>query len=204
VAFERADPRPFAPPTLPPLDIDRGDRTVRVVATRCPRCRHENFAIATIDDGMPNNLQVDFEVIRESLEEFLVQHKHLSIRSIQPTHLGQAYVAFEYVFDKDNLVQNSPHHYDGISIFFVNYNQDRNWKSFTFNRECWLMFLGFPLDYWEEEYNQQLLGDYGRVLSWEMEEDKRARLIVKAHVIDLDKIPQWIIFSDGDDFQGES
>ena len=66
--------------------------------------------------------------------------------------LGQAYVRFTFLHDCDNLISNSPHAFGDVNISFVKHNRGRNWRSVHFNRECWLMLLGFPVDYWEQEF----------------------------------------------------
>ena len=54
------------------------------------------------------------------------------------------------VFDRDNLVLNSPHQFRDINISFAKHNQGRKSRRVLFNREVTLMLLGFHLDYWEE------------------------------------------------------
>jgi len=174
---------------------------VRAVAVR-PRRRNEELAIVTIDP-FPGNL-VSFHNIREVLYEFLVDHLRVDIVDIQPCHLGQAYVRFTFLHDCDNLISNSPHAFGDVNISFVKHNRGRNWRSVHFNRECWLMLLGFPVDYWEQEFLDSAICTFGKVISWEKDMSKLARLIVKARVLDLESVPQFIILSNAEAFQGES
>lgn len=74
----------------------------------------------------------------------------------------------------------------------------------SFNREVTLMPMGFPLDYWEEEYLYNDICSFGRVLSWENDPDRKTRLIIKARVADLESIPQFIVFSESEGFEGDS
>jgi hypothetical protein len=32
-------------------------------------------------------------------------------------------------------------------ITFVEHNKGRNWCAINFNRECWMLLLGYPLDF---------------------------------------------------------
>lgn len=73
----------------------------------------------------------------------------------------------------------------------------------SFNREVTLMPMGFPLDYWEE-YLDNAICSFGRVLSWENDPDRKTRLIIKARVADLESIPQFIVFSESEGFEGDS
>lgn len=71
---------------------------------------------------------------------------------VQPCSLGQAYVKFGQVLDRDNCVNQSPQQYGDISLTFIKRNEGRNWRRVLFNIECWLMLLGFPPDFQEEEF----------------------------------------------------
>jgi hypothetical protein len=66
----------------------------------------------------------------------------------------------------------------------------------NFNRECWLMLLGFPLDYWNHESIHNVIGVFGLVLLWENEKNHLARLLVRARVTDLQDVPHFIVLID--------
>jgi hypothetical protein len=93
-------------------------------------------------------------------------------------------------------VINSPHPYGDSQFSFVRHNQASNWRLLNFNRECWLMLLGFPLEYWNHESIQSEIGVFGRVLLWENDRNHLGRLLVKARVTDLQDVPNFIVFSD--------
>jgi hypothetical protein len=83
-------------------------------------------------------------------------------------YMGQALVRFANVYGRDLLINNSPHLYEGVDFHIVRHNQGRNWRGMFFNRECWLMLLGFPLDHWINECIQNAIASFGRVLLWKM------------------------------------
>lgn len=116
----------------------------RAVAAR-PKQRHEDWAI------VPFNPYPDYPVMwfatRDIIREFLVDHRGFRIRDIQRSHLGQALVRFDSVHDRDLFVHTSPHPYGDVTLSFQRHNEGRNFRALNFNRECWLMLLGFPLDY---------------------------------------------------------
>jgi hypothetical protein len=89
----------------------------------------------------------------------------VQVREVQKSHLGQALVHFWRVQDRDRMVIEGPFPYDNVNLSFVKHNQGRNRRRVYFNRECWLMLLGFPMDYWEEEYLDTVVGPFGRVIS---------------------------------------
>lgn len=167
-----------------------------------PRPKHQNLAIVSIDP-MPEH-QVTFNAIREVVTDFLTNVLHVEFTNMQPTHLGQAYIRFRNVYDKDRLIQEGPFQFGEISIRFVDHNRGRNWRAVNFNRECWLMLLGFLPDYREDEHIVNTISSFGRVISWVEDDRNLARLLVRARVIDLESVPQFIVMTEGEGFQGES
>lgn len=191
MAFQRADPPPFTPKGNALASCGES-RLLRPGSRRqAARARNEDVAIVTFDP-LPGNL-IAFNLIKE----YLVDIRTLRLIDIQPCHLGQAYVRFAHVHDYDSMIHSSPHVYDYITLSFVKRNRGRNWKALQFNRECTLILMGFPLDFWEHGY-------FGRVLNLEQDDKKLATIIVRARVIDLVKVPQWIVLSEGEGFEGES
>ncbi|TVU49358.1 hypothetical protein EJB05_00666, partial [Eragrostis curvula] len=177
------------------------DWTVRAVMVRAP-ARNENLAILTINP-MPEE-QVSFDNIKEVIEDFLVDHLRVSVREIQPCCLGQAFVRFEFVHDRDSLVNASPHPFGGVEFTLVKHNRGTNWAGLNFNRECWLMLMGFPIDFWDQASIENAISFFGRLLSWEEDYNNLSRLLLRARVTDLHKVPEFIVLTVGEGFQGES
>lgn len=117
---------------------------VRAVARSRPQRRNETVAIATINH-LPGNV-LHFPTVVEVLEEFFVE-RHVGFSEMQPSHLGQAIVCFNSPADRDALVLNSPLPMGDVQVSFVRHNQGRNWRRVNFNHECWVMLIGFPIDY---------------------------------------------------------
>jgi hypothetical protein len=129
MAFQRADPRPFDPPRFHHQEVHHIPVMTRVFM-HAPRI-HEDYAIISIAP-IPNH-NMHFPVVREVIEEFLVEHMYVGVRNIQPSHLGPALVRFENIFDRNLLVNNSPHPYGGVSFTMVHHNAARNWRAIQFN-----------------------------------------------------------------------
>jgi hypothetical protein len=185
MAYFRADPRPFCPRNLQPLEVHGRRQMERVVLMR-PRAKHQNLAIVTIEP-LPAH-QVTFQAIREVVTEFLAERR-IAFTNMQPTHLGQAYVRFAQSFDRDQMIQLGPVVYGNVTITFVEHNKGRNWRAFNFNRECWLMLLGFPPDYREDEYVVNTISSFGRVLYWVDDDNHLSRLLVRARISDYEAPP---------------
>jgi hypothetical protein len=74
----------------------------------------------------------------------------------------------------------------------------------NFNREYWLMLMGFPLDYWDNETTQNSIASFGRMLLWENDITHLTRLLVNARVSDLQDVPHFILLTKGEGFLGQS
>jgi hypothetical protein len=163
---------------------------------------HEDYTIVSIHP-LPAHA-MHFDAVHEVVLEFLEEHMHVRVRNIQPSHLGQALVRFENAHDRDSLVINGPRPYGDVQFSFIRHNQGRNWRLMNFNRECWLMLLGFPLDYWNHESIQSAIGVFGRVMLWENDRNHLARLLVRARITDLQDVPHFLVLTDMEGFNGES
>lgn len=87
---------------------------------------------------MPN-LPVQFNTIREILSDFLTDVKHMGFSEISQCPFGQAYVKLDNVFDRDELVRNSPHPFTNVHVIFETHNKCINWRRVTLNREAWIL-----------------------------------------------------------------
>jgi hypothetical protein len=152
------DPRPFAPPSFHLQEVQNHELMACVVMRRLPPT-HEDFAIVSLSP-LPDNA-LHFPEVHEVVQEFLEEHMDMRVRDIQQSHLGQALVRFVNVHDRDVLVNNSPHLYGGVDFTLVRHNEGQNWRALNFNRECWLMLMGFPLDYWNQDCIQNAIASFG-------------------------------------------
>jgi hypothetical protein len=174
---------------------------VRACTRRAPRL-HEDWAIVTVNP-LPLNEMV-FANVRDILHEFLVYHRRVRIRDIQKSHLGQALIWFEHIYDRDSFVAQSPHPYGDVTFSFTKHDEGRNWRLMEFNRECWIMLLGVPLDFWATAHIQCAIASFGRVLYWEEDHSNLARVLVKARVTNLEEVPRHIVLSEAEGFLGQS
>ena len=142
-----------------------------------PRRRNHDLAILSITP-LPDE-QVSFTSIRDLLDDFLCNRKHVGFSSIQPCPFGQAYVRFSYFHDRDFLIQNSPHTYSNYSITFKAHNKGWNNKTTSMNYEVWLMLLGYNVDFWEQRDVEKAIAEFGKLLVWE-DPNFLSRIIVKA------------------------
>jgi hypothetical protein len=201
MAYFRADPAPFIPGGLHQVEVQQRKPMERMVLMK-PRTKFQDMAIVSIDP-MPEH-QVTFQAIREVVTDFLTNGQHVAFTDMQPTHLGQAFVKFRNAYDRDRLIQESPYQFGEVSISFVEHNKGRNWRAVNFNRECWLLLLGYPPDHREDEFVVNTISSFGRVMYWVDDRRHLSRVLVKARVIDYETIPHFLVLTEGEGFQGES
>lgn len=132
-------------------------------------------------------------MVDEVLTQFF-EDRRIVISDIQPCSLGQAYVRFARALDRDIVIKQGPIPFGNITLTFVRHNEGRNWRRVHFNTECWLMLLGFPLDYQEEAFYQDAIGSFGKLLYQQQEEHRLTRVIIRARVIDLQSVPHFTVF----------
>jgi hypothetical protein len=188
------DPRQLVPRGFEILQVPGRTAVKRVVVARRPKA-HEEFGIASITPFPPG--QVPFANVVEVLQEFLVQNQ-VGFRDIQECLPGAAYVRFNHVRDRHHLIRANPIPFGDVHVSFCKHNEGVNRRCFSFNRECWVLLVGPPLDYRFTEDLNAAFSDIGKLLLWEKDEANLGRIIAKVRVSDLEDIPKSICFTDGD------
>jgi hypothetical protein len=143
-------------------------------------------------------------VVRDVIREYLVEHRRLGVRDIQRSNLGQVLVQFHSVLERDNLVFLGPQQYLDATFTALRHNDAWNHRALFFNRECWLMLLGFPLDYRSSEYLQAAIGCFGKLIMWEEDRHNVARTLLRVRDTSLEEVPQFVVFSEANGFIGDS
>lgn len=194
------DPGPFVPHGFEVIHVEgRTGVSWAIVPRRSPW--HEDAAVTTIHPLLD---QVLFPNVREVLEEFLDVVKHVGVRSVQQCPIGEAYVQFQHVHDRDKLVSDSPHVYGDISITFVKHNDGRNWRRVYFNRLCWILILGVPLDFQTTDDLATTISKWGKLIAWENDPREKGRIIAKVRVTELIDVPRSIRWSEGEEFEEDA
>jgi hypothetical protein len=86
---------------------------------------------------------------------------------------------------------------------FVNHDRGDNARRVLFNRECWLMLIGYPVDDRNIDDVQNAVKSFGRLILWQ-KDGLLGRIIIKVRVAELSDVPHYLIISEGDDFEGIS
>jgi hypothetical protein len=195
------DPRPFVPHGFQLLDVP-GRTTVKRVVVPGRSKANEDIAIATISP-VPQG-QIPFENIADVMQDFLVNEAWVGFRDIQPCPFGSAYVQFTHVRDKDRLIRESPIPFNDVHVSFAKHNEGTNRRKTYFNRECWLLLVGPPLDHWFTEDINAAFCDIGKVLLWEKDLGNKGRILAKVRLTELAEIPKSVRFTEGDTAESKS
>lgn len=163
MAFRLVDPEPFMPPGAQ-RHVVNGRLIMRRVIIGHMAQLNNDLAIAVLQP-MPQGA-MNFMDIRNVLEDFLHQHA-VGFCTIQPCPYGQAYVHFNYIFERDLLIQGSPHPYGNSSVSFLPHNRAWNNRTTMMTHEVWLMMLGLNLDLWTQPLIDKAVSSFGRLMIWE-------------------------------------
>lgn len=202
MAFLNIDPEPMMLAGFSRVRVEGRQKFARVVTDRAVPA-NEDLAIVSITN-LPAG-EIPFTDIRAAILDLVEGRYELRVTDIQrcPLGRGQAYIRLSRASDRDSLVHHSPHLFHGLSIDFVNHDRGPNARRVLFNRECWLMLIGYPVDDHSLEDIKNAIKSFGRLILWQ-KDNVLGRIIIKARVTDLVDVPHYLILSEGEDFEGIS
>lgn len=166
----------------------------RVVAPLRLIAANEDLAIVTFDP-LPDNV-LNFNVVQNIIIDYWLVHRVVPW-AILLCHLGQAY-------ERDNLINQSPISFCNIQVSFAKHNEGHNWRKVFFNEECWMMLLGFPEDYKSKRHIHNAISDFARIILWEQIDSYPGRIMVRARVMSVEAMLQFIVYSDPANVNGNS
>jgi hypothetical protein len=101
-------------------------------------------------------------------------------------------VRFNYLLQRDLLIEGSLHQFGNGSISFIPHNNAWNSRTTVMTHEVWIMMLGLNLDLWTQLFIDKAVPSFGRLLVWEEDLFYLSRAVVKVRVTSLDEIPCYI------------
>ena len=119
----------------------------------------------------------------------------MRVISAFPSPLGLGLFEFENPVQRELLLNASPVQFGDFQLS-VKHDEARNLRSCPYIRECWVMFLGFPLNYQLHDYIKAAVSPFGRLLRW-FEGPNKSRVLVKCLVISPDRVPRSLVISQG-------
>lgn len=147
---------------------------------------------------------VNFMTIYNILDDFLHNVRGIGFSSAQPCPFGQANVRFNQIFERDLMIQTSPHQYGNGTISFIPHNQAWNNHTAIMTHEVWLMMLGLNLDLWTQPLIDKAVSSFGRLMIWEEDHFYQSQAIVKDRVSSLEDILWFFVFTEDTAFEPPS
>lgn len=200
MAFRFVDPTPFLPHGAQRVMVPGRPLMKRLVTGKVHR-QNNDLAIVTFNP-LPQH-QLDFEVIRDAVNDFLNQN-HIQYETIQPCPFGQAYVKFTYLHQRDLLIHNSPMHYGNGTVSFIPHDRAWNNRTAVVTHDVWMSLIGLNVDLWTHALVDKAVSDFGKLIAWEEDLNNMARVYVRARVCGLDSIPWFFTFTKGLDPTSDS
>lgn len=176
-------------------------RVHRVVMGRIQK-RNNDVAIAFIHP-MPQE-QMDFEAIKETLEDYLHVQMRIPTHEIQACPFGQVYVTFSHMYHRDFLINAGPRPFGNVHISFVAHGRGWNNRTTLYTHEAWLLLIGLNLDLWSYSLVEKAVSKFGKLIVWEEDHNHMGRTLAKVRVVGLDAVPWFLNFSEGEDPESDS
>lgn len=134
----------------------------------------------------------------EEVVQYFEDEHHARVRSSCLSPLGLCLVQFSSPMVKEAMINMSPHQLDDVrEIVVVKNDRGRNIRNCPFTGTCWIMFLGFPLDFQTREIISQTVGLFGTVLTWTSNVRCHSRILLHCKVTMINRVPRSLIICEG-------
>jgi hypothetical protein len=78
-----------------------------------------------------------------------------------------------------------------------------NFRIMVFSKKCWIMLLGYPLDFKDATTLVEVCTPFARVLHWNSEDTSLSRVLLKVLVEDPLEVPRDVVIKMGRESDGE-
>jgi hypothetical protein len=86
--------------------------------------------------------------------------------------------------------------------FYLHDESPINFRRMSFSRKCWIMLLGYPLDFNDATTLVEVCTPFARVLHWNFEDSSLSRVLLKVLVEDPLEIPRDVVIKMGHESDG--
>lgn len=188
------DPNPFVPFGAHLEEGWHRPARSRVAISGEPPCRHEEFAIVTLDPPPPSE---HARVALNDVVHLLQDNFPVRVASHILSPLGLGLVEFDSAIQRQSMLDISPIAINDNSMLrVVKHDEAINLRACHYSRDCWIMFLAFPLDYQLECFVDAAVAPFGRRLFWHQSRNKSVSL-VHCRVLDPTRVPRSVVISQG-------
>ncbi|OEL13939.1 hypothetical protein BAE44_0025042 [Dichanthelium oligosanthes] len=162
---------------------------------------HESCVIAVTKANL--SLAQELQYLQE-IRDYIEVQLRKQVRYHTPHRHDIGLYQLRDVCQRDTVIAMNPHWIGPLLFNFVKHDEaPKNFKRAPYNREAWIMMLGFPLDLREVHFIEQACAVFGQYLQWNGSDPNTARVLVKVLIDDLLEIPRSLILKHGRELDGE-
>ncbi|CAO2150252.1 unnamed protein product [Urochloa humidicola] len=158
-----------------------------------PPRRHEQYAIITLE---PPPMAEQIPDIIEDVAETLEHDFPVRVVSSFPSPLGLGLFQLESPVQRQALLDASPIQFGHGWLTVQKHDEARNFRSCNYIRQCWIMFLAFPLDYQTMDFIKAAIAPFGRLIHW-IDGPNKSRVLTQCLVLSPDRVPRSVVISQG-------
>jgi hypothetical protein len=98
----------------------------------------------------------------------------------------------------DALLALNPHFIGHREVTFYPHDEaSLNFRRMSFTRKCWIMLLGYPLDFKDATTLVKVCTPFARVLHWNSKATSMSSVLLKVLVADLLEVPRDVVIKIG-------
>lgn len=188
------DPAPFLPFGAHVEDGWLRPMWARLALGGEPPRGHKEYTIVSME---PPPHPMHARLALTDVINFVQEHFPVRIMSSFLSPLGLGLLEFGSSVQRQSMTDISPFDFDDISVLrVVKHDEAGNLRACPYTRECWIMFLAFPLDYQREEFVDATVATFGRRLHWHQGPNK-SRTLVRCLVLAPKRVPRSLVVSQG-------
>jgi hypothetical protein len=196
------NPEPFIPPAMVIEDGGPQRRVRREVFIRGGVSKaHEDCTIAVVND----NLSVaERHQLLHDITNYVVAQLQLNVRFFALHPHGVGILRLRNACQRDALITLNPHFIGQRQVTF--YPHDKvpiNFRRMSFTVKCWIILLGYPLDFKDATTLVEVCTPFARVLHWNSEDSSMSRVLLRVLVEDRREIPRDVVIKMGRESDGE-
>ncbi|RLN03558.1 hypothetical protein C2845_PM13G06880 [Panicum miliaceum] len=120
----------------------------------------------------------------------------MRVFSAFPSPLGLGLFQLENPVQRAALIDASPIPFGHGLLRVRKHDEALNLRSCVYTRDCWIMFLAFPLDYQTVDFIRAAVAPFGRLIQW-FEGPNKSRVLTRCLVLTPARVPRSVIVSQG-------
>lgn len=110
--------------------------------------------------------------------------------------LGLGLFEFQSTIQRTTLLDASPISFGHGEIILQRHDEAKNFRACNYCRQCWIVFLGFPLDHQLNDYIKAVVAPFGRLHHW-FEGPNKSCVLTQCLIVTPERVPRSVVISQG-------